>query len=156
MFSYLVNLFSYLHQSLLYFIMQPFGFFLRIISPFIENISFASPNLDGLESNNPSDLPKGPQTCEMYTVRLQPQHDLDILGIGASGQVYNVEGQIVLKSCRIFAPRSLNVSRSDLWHYASDILFHFRLLKDERIVLQSLQTSPHPEFSGGFLLGGHI
>jgi serine/threonine protein kinase len=77
-------------------------------------------------------------------VRLQPQYDLDILGVGASGQVYNVSDKIVLKTCRIFAPPSSDASRSDLWHYASDTLFHFNLLKDERTVLQQLQNRPHP------------
>lgn len=91
MFLYLVNLFSYLQKSRINFILQPFGFFSRIISPFIEKISSGNPGLDGLESNiTSSDLPKGPSTCETYTVRLQPQHDLDLVGVGASGQVYNV------------------------------------------------------------------
>ncbi|KAJ5896398.1 uncharacterized protein N7473_005797 [Penicillium subrubescens] len=143
-FSYLVNLFSYLHQSLLNLILQPFGFFSCIISLFIENISSASPSLDGLESNNTSNLPKDPPTCETYTVRLQPQHDLDTLGVGASGQVYTDGDQIVLKTCRIFAPPSTDASRSDLWHYASDTLFLFNLLKDERTVLQLQQNNPHP------------
>lgn len=147
MFSYIVSGLSYLRQSLLYFILQPFGFFSRITSPFIEKLSFLnkshkSPN--DLESNIQFDIPEGTSTCEFYTVRLQPQHDLDVLGVGAAGQVYNVSDQIVLKTCRIFAPPSSHASRSDLWHYASDTLFYFNLLKDERTVLQLLQNRPHP------------
>jgi hypothetical protein len=43
-------------------------------------------------------------TCETYTLRLQPQHNLDVVGFGAAGQVYNVSDQIVLKTCQISAP----------------------------------------------------
>lgn len=144
MFSYIANRFSYLQRSLLQFISQPFGFFSRIISPFIEKLTSANESPNDLESNIPSDIREAPSTCETYTVRLQPQYDLDILGVGASGQVYNVSDQIVLKTCRIFAPPSSDTPRSDLWHYASDTLFHFSLLKDERTVLQLLQNRPHP------------
>lgn len=77
-------------------------------------------------------------------MRLQPQHDLNVLGVGAAGQVYDVGDQIVLKTCRLFAPPGNGASRSDLSHYASDTLFHFNLLKDERAVLRLLQTRPHP------------
>ncbi|KAJ5930005.1 hypothetical protein N7466_005498 [Penicillium verhagenii] len=143
MFSYVVKRFSYLQQSLLHFILQPFGFFSRIIS-FIEKLTCAKKCPSDLESNIPFDIRAGPSTCETYTVCLQPQYDLDILGVGASGQVYNVSDQIVLKACRIFAPPSSDSSRRDLWHYASDTLFHFNLLKDERTVLQQLQNKPHP------------
>lgn len=145
MFSYIVNRFSYLQQLLIHFIFQPFGFFSRIISPFIQKLTGANKSPNDLESNIPYDIREGPSsTCETYTVRLQPQYDLDILGVGASGQVYNVSDQIVLKTCRIFAPPSNDATRSDLWHYASDTLFHFNLLKDERTVLQQLQSRPHP------------
>ncbi|RJE24590.1 hypothetical protein PHISCL_03068 [Aspergillus sclerotialis] len=72
------------------------------------------------------------------------QHDLDIVGVGASGQVYNVDDQIVLKTCRIFKPPSHDASQRDHWHYASDTLFHFSLLKDERTIMKLLQTRPHP------------
>ncbi|KAK2813957.1 hypothetical protein FQN50_000358 [Emmonsiellopsis sp. PD_5] len=144
MFSFIVNWFSYRQQSFLHFIFQLFGFFSRIVSPFIEKFPFVSKSPHDLESNIPSEIPESPSTCETYTVCLQPQHDLDILGVGASGQVYNVSDHVVLKTCRIFAPPSSNASRSDLWHYASDTLFHFNLLKDERAVLQLLQSRPHP------------
>jgi serine/threonine protein kinase len=140
MLSYIVNRLSYLQQSLLHFILQPFTFFSRIISPFIEKLSFANKD----PNNIPFDIPEGPSTCETYTAWLQPQHDLDILGVGAAGQVYNVSDHVVLKTCRIFAPPGSDASRRDLWHYASDTLFHFNLLKNERTVLQLLQNRPHP------------
>lgn len=82
--------------------------------------------------------------CETYTLHLQPQHDLDIAVVGTSGQVYNVDDQVVLKACQIFAPPTSDASQSDHWHYASDTLFHSNLLEDERTVLQLLQTRPHP------------
>lgn len=142
-FSYIANRFSYLQQSILYFISQPFGFFSRIISHFIEKLTSANKSPNDLESDLPFDIREGPSTSETYTVHLQPQYDLDILGVGSFGQVYNVSDQTVLKTCRIFAPSSSDASQSDLWHYASDTLFHFNLLKDET-VLQQLQTGPHP------------
>lgn len=110
----------------------------------MEKLTWAQKCPNDLESNIPSDIREGPSTCETYTVHLQPQYDLDILGFGASGEVYNVSDQIVLKACRIFAPPSSDASRSDLWHYASDTLFHYSLLKNERTVLQLLQNKPHP------------
>src|SRR4051794_4699702 len=76
MFSYIVNRLSYLQQSLLHFILQPFGFFSRITSLFIEKLSFPNKSPNDLESNIPFDIPEGPSTCETYTVRLQAQHDL--------------------------------------------------------------------------------
>ncbi|PLB50738.1 kinase-like protein, partial [Aspergillus steynii IBT 23096] len=97
-----------------------------------------------LDSDVPSNVPSETSICETYTVRLQPQHDLEIVGVGASGQVYNVCDQIVLKTCRIFAPPSSDASQRDHWHYASDTLIHFNLLKEERTVLKLLQTRPHP------------
>lgn len=50
-----------------------------------------------LESNIPSYVDSGTPLCETYTVRLQSQRNLDIVGVGASSQVYNVDDQIVLK-----------------------------------------------------------
>ncbi|EGE06902.1 hypothetical protein TEQG_05955 [Trichophyton equinum CBS 127.97] len=87
----------------------------------------------------PSDTSK----CETYTVRLVPQKALDLIGVGASGQVYNVNDQVVLKTCRIFQPPGDNSSQNAHWHYASDTIFHSNLLKDERTVLQLLQSRPH-------------
>lgn len=144
MFSCIVKQLSYLQKSLLHFILQPFCFFARITSPFIEKLSAPRKSLNDLESNKPFGTLEGRSTCETYTVRLQPQHDLDVLGVGAAGQVYNVSDQIVLKTCRIFAPPSSDASRSYLWHYVSDTLFHFNVLKDKRTVLQPLQNRPHP------------
>jgi hypothetical protein len=130
MFSYIVNRVLYLQQSLVYSILQPFNFFSRIISPYIEKLTCANKSPNDPESRVPFDTQEGPSTCETYTVRLEAQYDLDILGVGASGQVYNVSDKIVLKTCRIFVPPSSDASRSDLWHYASDTLFYFNLLKE--------------------------
>ncbi|KAI2790355.1 hypothetical protein POX_d05865 [Penicillium oxalicum] len=116
------------------------------LSSYIQQQKLSRPNetSNDLESNIPLDTPEDPSTCETYTAHLQPQHDLDVLGVGAAGQVYNVNDQIVLKTCRIFAPPSSDASRSDHWHYVSDTLFHFNLLKNEQAVLQLLKDRPHP------------
>ncbi|PYI31500.1 kinase-like protein [Aspergillus indologenus CBS 114.80] len=110
---------------------------------FIKSASFTPKKSHDLESNVPFDVPSGTSICETYTVRLQPQHDLDMVGVGASGQVYNVDDQVVLKTCRIFEPPSSDASQSDHWHYASDTVFHFNMLEDERTVLKLLQIRPH-------------
>lgn len=120
-----------------------FGFLSQPISLFIKNDSFARTKPD-LDSNTPSDRPSATSICETYTVRPQPQHDLEIVGFGASGQVYDVYNQVVLKARRIFEPPRSDASQSDRWHYASDTIFHYNLLQDERTVLQLLQDRPHP------------
>lgn len=136
MLSYLWDWLSNIQKALSRFIYHAFGFSSHITSTFIK------PN--DLESNIPSEIPSDTSVCKTYTVRLQPQHDLEIVGVGASGQVYNVDDQVVLKTCRIFEPPGSDASQSDRWRYASDTLFHYNLLKDERTVLQLLQNRPHP------------
>ncbi|KAJ5767688.1 hypothetical protein N7533_000271 [Penicillium manginii] len=71
-------------------------------------------------------------TCETYTVRLQPQHNLDVVGFGAAGQVYNVSDQIVLKT-------SMHIEAT----FGIMLRTHYFIL-DERTVLQQLQNRPHP------------
>lgn len=66
------------------------------------------------------------------------------MGIGASGQVYEVDEEIVLKSCRIFEQPGSDASDSDRYHYASDTIFHSSLLQDERFIFRILQQWPHP------------
>ncbi|CAG8276445.1 unnamed protein product [Penicillium salamii] len=66
------------------------------------------------------------------------------VGIGASGQVYEVDEEIVLKSCRIFEQPGSDASDSDRYHYASDTIFHSSLLQDERFIFRILQQWPHP------------
>ena len=58
-------------------------------------------------------------------MRVQHQTDLQIVGVGASGQVYKVDEYIVLKSCRVYEPLSSDASPQDQWSYASETLFHF-------------------------------
>lgn len=144
MLSYLWNRFSSIQKALSHFLYHILSFFSHSAPSFIKNDSFNHKKSRDLESNIPSDIPSDTSICETYTVRLQPQHDLSIVGVGASGQVYDVDDQVVLKTCRIFEPPGSDASQSDCWHYASDTLFHFNLLKDERTVLRLLQNRPHP------------
>lgn len=69
---------------------------------------------------------------------------LDIIGVGAAGQVYNVDEHTVLKTCRIYEPPSNKATPRALWDYASETVFHFGLLEDERAVLRLLAEHPHP------------
>ncbi|CAG7951135.1 unnamed protein product [Penicillium salamii] len=82
-----------------------------------------------------------------YTVRLVPQHNLEIIGVGASSQVYKVNDNIVLKTSRVFERPGPDASPRDQWNYASDTIFHSNLLKNERTVFRILQRRPHPNLA---------
>ncbi|TWU75527.1 hypothetical protein ED733_005859 [Metarhizium rileyi] len=62
----------------------------------------------------------------------------------SSPAVYDVDEHTVLKTCRIYEPPSNNATPRALWDYASETVFHFGLLKDERAVLRLLAEHPHP------------
>ena len=53
---------------------------------YVEKLTFANISPNDLESNIRVDIREGPSICETNTVRLEPQYDLAILGVGASGQ----------------------------------------------------------------------
>ncbi|KAM3503366.1 hypothetical protein MY11210_008750 [Beauveria gryllotalpidicola] len=75
---------------------------------------------------------------------VQYQKGLDIVGVGAAGQVYHVDDYIVLKACRIYEPPSDDAAPRALWDYASETIFHHGILKDEKTVLRLLAEHPHP------------
>ncbi|TWU70917.1 hypothetical protein ED733_000688 [Metarhizium rileyi] len=77
-------------------------------------------------------------------MRLHPQRDLKVIGVGASALVYEVDDQIVLKTSWVFEQPGNSAPGNDRWHYASDTLFQSNLLQNERIVLRMLQRRPHP------------
>lgn len=85
-----------------------------------------------------------PSDCADITLTVQYQTDLDIIGVGAAGQVYNVDEYTVLKACRIYEPPSSDATPRALWDYASETIFHFGLLKDEKTVFRLLTEHPHP------------
>jgi hypothetical protein len=87
---------------------------------------------------------KQTSTCAVFTINPQPQIDLDILGVGAAGQVYRVDDNIVLKTCRVYEPPRDDASKRERWFYASETLFHFNLMRDERTVLRLFERRPHP------------
>jgi hypothetical protein len=82
-------------------------------------------------------------TCPTFTIKPQPQTDLDILGVGAAGQVYRVDDNIVLKACRVYEPPGDDASPRERWFYASETLFHVNLMRDERTVLRLLEHRPN-------------
>ncbi|KAL5362532.1 hypothetical protein BJX96DRAFT_166738 [Aspergillus floccosus] len=85
-------------------------------------------------------------TCNcntQYTPR-QQQYGLESVGKGASGEVYKITDDIVLKTSQIFEPPSDASSVRARWSYASETLFHTTLTNDERTVLTILQKHPHP------------
>ncbi|KAL2812607.1 kinase-like domain-containing protein [Aspergillus granulosus] len=79
-----------------------------------------------------------------FTLTIQYQIDLDIIGVGAAGQVYNIDDYIVLKACRIYVPPSSGATSHTLWDYASESIFHFGLVEDEKTVFRLLSQHPHP------------
>ncbi|KAL4893152.1 hypothetical protein BDV59DRAFT_207950 [Aspergillus ambiguus] len=84
--------------------------------------------------------------CNAHTTPRQQQYGLESVGKGASGEVYKVDEDIVLKSSQIFAPPSEASSTWAKWSYASETIFHTNLTNDERTVLEILQRHryPHP------------
>lgn len=98
---------------------------------------------DDVEANTGAGAAGISSNCDTYTIWLQPQSDLELAGVGASGQVYNVDYHIVLKACRVFQQPRNDASENDQWHYASDTIFHSNLMQNERTVLQLLQKKPH-------------
>lgn len=140
--SRLRNWFASRRKALSHFSLFPRKF---PIPPFIKKGSSTPQKSHDLESNVPPEVSSGIPICQIYTLRLRLQQpDLDIVGAGASGQVYNVDDHVVLKTCQIFEPPSGDASQSDHWHYASETLSHVNLLEDERTVLKLLQSRPHP------------
>ncbi|KJZ76306.1 hypothetical protein HIM_04388 [Hirsutella minnesotensis 3608] len=85
-----------------------------------------------------------PPTNLSITIKLQLQHGLELIGVGSAGQVYNVDHHIVFKSGRIFKPLGSSASKRDAWFFASESIFHFNLMRNERHVLQMLERWPHP------------
>ncbi|KAM3521657.1 hypothetical protein NHJ13051_006127 [Beauveria bassiana] len=79
-----------------------------------------------------------------FQLTVQYQKGLDIIGVGAAGQVYNVDDYVVLKACRIYEPPSSDAAPRALWDYASETIFHVGILKDEKTVLRLLTEHPHP------------
>ncbi|KAF9886531.1 hypothetical protein FE257_011302 [Aspergillus nanangensis] len=77
-------------------------------------------------------------------MHLYPQTELEVIGSSASGQIYQVDDSIALKSGRIFTPPPSSASSQDQWFYASETLFHANLIKNEQFILQLLQQHPHP------------
>jgi serine/threonine protein kinase len=104
-----------------------------------------TPNKIAADAENGDNSPAAPVTdCFTYTTRLQPQSDLQMIGVGASGQVYKVDDHIVLKTSRVFEPPTSDSSSQAQWLYASDTLFHYNLMKNERTVSRLLEKWPHP------------
>ncbi|KAJ5179428.1 hypothetical protein N7492_002638 [Penicillium capsulatum] len=147
MLSYLWRCYSAAQAILRYFGhlgYRTLGLLSRIFPLFIGDSPFKLEKHDDLEANVPVDIASKNSNCDTYTVRLQPQSDLEIVGVGGSGQVYKVGDQVVLKTCRIFERPGNGASDNARWHYASDTLFHANLLQNERTVLRLLQQRPHP------------
>ncbi|KAF5022030.1 hypothetical protein F66182_5913 [Fusarium sp. NRRL 66182] len=78
---------------------------------------------------------------------VQQQLDLNMIGVGSSGQIYEVDGDTVLKAGRVYQPPDGNTSRLDIWHYVSESIFHFELIENERKVFQQLERNPHPNIA---------
>jgi hypothetical protein len=80
-----------------------------------------------------------------FTLTVQYQIDLDIISVDAAGQVYIIDDFIVLKTCRIYVPPSSEAISRALWDYASESIFHFGLIEDEKTVFRLLSQHPHPK-----------
>ncbi|KAJ0420202.1 kinase-like domain-containing protein [Aspergillus carlsbadensis] len=81
------------------------------------------------------------------TLTVQYQLGLGLIGVGAAGQVYGVDDDIVLKACRIYVPPSSAASAHVLYDYASESIFHCGISKDEKVVNRLLSQHPHPNIT---------
>ncbi|KAM3473737.1 hypothetical protein MY8738_008243 [Beauveria namnaoensis] len=88
-------------------------------------------------------LDKSPNYAD-FQLTIQYQKGLDIIGVGAAGQVYNVDDYVVLKACRIYKPPSSDAAPRALWDYGSETIFHVGIFEDEKPVLRLLTEHPHP------------
>lgn len=122
---------------------RAFGLLSRIFPSLTRYHPSKSDKPDDLEANDSVGI-TSTSNCDTYTIRLHPQRDLEIIGVGASAQVYGVDDEVVLKTSWVFERPGSSASDSDRWHYASDTLFHSNLLQNERSVLRVLQGRPHP------------
>ncbi|KAL2689378.1 hypothetical protein Neosp_003431 [[Neocosmospora] mangrovei] len=72
----------------------------------------------------------------MATMWVQQQLNLNMIGVGSSGQVYEVDDDTVVKAGRIYQPPDGDASRLDMWYYASESIFHFELIENERNIFR--------------------
>jgi hypothetical protein len=144
---YLWHCYSAVQAAWKSFIEGTFAILSGIFPLFIKTYSSNPQKPNDLEFSNTVGVDSTTSEHVTYTVRPLFQSDLKIVGIGASGQVYEVDDEIVLKSCRIFEQPGNEASDSDRYHYASDTIFHFSLLQDERFIFRLLQQWPHPHIA---------
>ncbi|KAI3320994.1 kinase-like protein [Xylariaceae sp. AK1471] len=85
--------------------------------------------------------------CQTVTIKIEHQPGLEIVGVGASGQIYKIDEDVVLKAGRVFELPNSDASQWDNWFYASESVFHFNLIKDERFIFRLLEQQPHPNIA---------
>lgn len=80
---------------------------------------------------------------------MQPQRQigLKVTSVGASGQIYEVDDSVVMKSGRWFGAPSSRSPPGYERDYASETLFHASLVKDEWTVFRVLSKRPHPNIA---------
>lgn len=140
MFSFVLSCWS----SVWSFACYTFSRALQALQPFFIQES-PLPDIERNTAVTKKHLPQGkPINYADFQLTVQYQRGLDIIGVGAAGQVYNVDDDIVLKACRIYEPPTSNATPRALWDYASETIFHSSILKDEKTVLRLLTEHPHP------------
>ncbi|OJZ87696.1 hypothetical protein ASPFODRAFT_45412 [Aspergillus luchuensis CBS 106.47] len=148
MLSYLWRLFSPALTALRYFgylSYRAFGFLSHIFPLSIGSHPPQSGKLDDLEAaSHPAGDATSTSHCETYTLQLHPQHDLEVIEIGSSFQIYEVNDDISLKSPLFYVqPENISSERAQR-HYTSNTLSQMNQLQNERTVLQLIQNQPHP------------
>jgi serine/threonine protein kinase len=140
MFQFVISCWSLIYASVYRITFHSIGFLRQTVFKLRRN------RLSYIEKNPTEDIQdfNVPSSYADTSLTIQYQMGLDIIGVGAAGQVYNVDEHTVLKTCRIYEPPSSNATPRAQWDYASETVFHFGLLKDERAVLRLLAERPHP------------
>lgn len=98
---------------------RAFSLLSRVFPPFIRYHPAKSDKPDDREANDPVGV-TSTSNCETYTIRLHPQRGLEIVGVGASAQVYKVDGEVVPKTSWVFERPGSSASDGDRWDYGSD------------------------------------
>ncbi|KAF2253517.1 hypothetical protein BU26DRAFT_450388 [Trematosphaeria pertusa] len=85
-----------------------------------------------------------PSDCMTFTIKSQSPMGMELVGAGGSAQVYKIDEHVVLKALTAYEPPTSDASLQDYRFYASETLFSFSLMNDERTVFRLLERLPHP------------
>ncbi|GAP90599.1 putative serine threonine protein kinase [Rosellinia necatrix] len=84
---------------------------------------------------------------EIIRIAVLDQPGLKIIGWGQTADVYEVDDDIVLKTCRVLEVPDGDASQAKKAHYARSSIRNFARMKEERFIYQLLKKQPHPNIA---------